>query len=326
MDRQSRDRGARWRAVAVTAAIGVCLSCTREAAAPPNIPPDALYLSLGVSPRATALAIGGTQQLTVRPLNPSGATLPGASQAVYASSDSSRVVISPTGVLTGLQTTDNGPVLITVSLQLMGITHVDSAYATVTATRQAAASLSIQPADTLASGVTATVPAVIRDSSGNILSGISPYFSVAANTTVTIGAISGSVSSSKPASQWIHASVTAYGVPLQDSVLYTFTRSLLAVVPITLYGTQVTATNGIAEVDSAFIGVNGAVAFWNQTGDSTLSIIFDDSTAVVGANLYHLGGAAYPYGFAYLFFPVAGDYAWHIPGTTPLVIGVVDVH
>ncbi|HWZ59073.1 MAG TPA: hypothetical protein VNW46_08875 [Gemmatimonadaceae bacterium] len=326
MDRESRVRRASWRAIALTAAICVCGSCAKDAAAPPNIPLDALYVSLGVSPSGTAMAVGGTQQLTVRPLNPTGATLSGAGLAVFASSDSSRVVVSPTGVLTGLQTTDNGPVLITVSLQLTNITHVDSVYASVTATRQAAASLSIQPADTLASGVTVTVPAVIRDSSGNVLSGIFPYFSVAPNTGVGIGPSSGSVTSSMAQSQWIHASVTAYGVPLQDSVLYTFTRALRAGVVLTMYGTAVSATAGVPEVDSTFIGATGTVYFWNTTGDSTLSIIFDDSTAVTGANLHHLGGSATPYGFAILAFPTAGDYAWHIPGTTPAVTGVVDVH
>jgi hypothetical protein len=295
--------------------------CAQHATAPPNIPIDQLFMSVAVSPQATTLAVGGTQQVTVTPLNPSGTPLAGGSAAVFASSDSTHITISPTGVITALQPTVGGPMFFTVTLQLHGVTHVDTAYVSVTPTRQAAASLTINPPPLVPiyDQTPVTVPVVVLDSNGNVLSGIYPYFSVSQNSGATIAASLGTLTGVSLGKAWVHASVTAYGVPLQDSVQVTFTYPLFEFIQFANNGSALTATNGIPGVDSVWLSAGGQVVVFNNSTDS-ISVIFDDSTAVVGANIHGLGAS-----LAFLQFPTAGTYNWHVPGVSPPVTGVVVV-
>jgi hypothetical protein len=317
--------GLAWRAAGAIAAVCIFARCNRGATEPPNIPPNQVFKSLAVSPQATTLAVGGTQQLTVTPLNLTGAPLPGGSAAVFASSDSTHISISPTGVITALQPTVGGPMFFTVTLQLNGVTHADTGYVSVTPTPQAAASLTIEPPALVPANLVVTVPAVVLDSNGNVLSGIYPYFWVSQNSGASIAASQGTLSSATIGTAWVHASVTAYGVPLQDSVQITFTYPASGYVEFTNNGAAITATNGVPVVDSLWISAGGGVLFVDISTDTTMSVIFDDSTAVVGANIHGLGLNSGVGPIVRLLFPAAGTYNWHVSGVSPPVTGVVVV-
>jgi hypothetical protein len=315
-----------WCAVTPVVIMTALARCAKEPDAPPNIPPAELYIALGVAPRATTVAVGASQKLTVTPLNAVGGAIPGTPVVRYVSSDSTTISISPSGVVTGLQPSTGSPTFVTVTAQLNGVTQVDTVYASVTATRQAVASLSIHPPGSTPVNVPATVPAVVRDRSGNILAGVMPYFSVAPNTGTTIDPVLGTLTSYVMGKQWVHASVTAYGIPLADSVQYTFTPPLFGIVIFSDVGGHLSATRGPAAlVDSLWVGVGASVAFFTESADTSIDVIFDDSTAIAGGNIHGLGTQATGT-YVQVPFNTAGDYHWHVANVSPAVNGVIDVH
>jgi hypothetical protein len=210
-----------------------------------RIPDSDVLATTQISPRALIMAAGATQQLTLTAFALDSTVLSTYDTVTYASSDSLRVQVSPTGLITaatGPKAPTSGPVRVVASVVRSGITRADTAYVAVVATAgtNPTFTLADPSADTIkvpfnstrtaigtvtyfdgTSTVTmppGTVPIRIQvsDPSVALTSSATQFFTYAAEGTVTIS-----------------GTTTVFGTPLSSSYTYQLGNPLRA--GITLY-------------------------------------------------------------------------------------------
>jgi trimeric autotransporter adhesin len=79
-----------------------------------------VYTSLDLQPLSPSVAVGATVQLVATPLDQNGTVMPALPAATFASSDATVVIVSTTGLVTGVSP---GTVTVTASLTANGATH-----------------------------------------------------------------------------------------------------------------------------------------------------------------------------------------------------------
>lgn len=117
--------------------------------------------SVIVSPNVTALAAGGTQQLTASTLDANGGVLSGRSVS-WSTSDATKATVSPTGLVTAVSA---GSATITATSE--------GKSGTARATVSVVASVTVEPAAlTMVVGDTRALTVTLRDAGGTVLGGV----------------------------------------------------------------------------------------------------------------------------------------------------------
>jgi len=274
-----------------------CLS--EKATAPAIRSPSTTIGTVAVSPYNVVMAVGGTVQLTV-----TGESLTGVPIASFDSveyllqnvTDTLRVRVSPTGLVTALSATSSAtPVTINVLPFKDGLTKADQVILYVTDAVIPGLTLSIQPiapdsarlaqssakfiAPVLANPVTgASIDdlriryTVTRDDAPKIL-----VYQVVNVSTPTIdgqqtsqmssdiccGALNAIVAKGHTGTPWIHADIDVYGTLLRDSVQYTLTPP---------FNVQISFSKGNFKVGT---GNDGGVIYLARTGTLTVANFID---------------------------------------------------
>jgi plastocyanin len=100
----------------------------------------AVFTSVGVTPAAPGVSVGGTVQLAAAARDQNGQAISGLPAATWTTSDASRATVSATGLVTGVAA---GSVTVTASITSGGVTRTGSATVTVTASAGPAAPSSV---------------------------------------------------------------------------------------------------------------------------------------------------------------------------------------
>jgi len=299
---------------AVAFALGACGS---DSAVGVGQTVDETYWSLRTSAEAVTMTTGSTLQLTVAPLNGNQGTLANLPAATFTTSDSQKVKVSATGLLTAVQVTGATPVTVIAKLTVGGITNADTTQVLVVSTARTFKSLSIQPAvgdsAKVALASSKLLNVVALDSNDAPL--VSPNIIIkyrSLNPLVATVSATGSVSGVTKGKVKIVASTTSYGVAKSDTILYTVGNAATA--QVFLFGNSFT---GVSPVNPAttIVGVFATVTFTKSVAYSavvTTDITFDSLTSNIvnisgggtGANIVGLANA-----------PVNAQRKFMVPGT-----------
>jgi plastocyanin len=267
------------------------MSCTDDQIATVTRPPiDQLYWSLHTDMRAITVAVNGTQQLVVAPLNKANEPIPNPPAAVYVSADPTKVTVDSAGVITGIAPTDG--VIVTAALTMQGITYVDTATVAVTTTSAVMQSVQLQipPGGAILGAGGAFVPmnGVALDAEGNAIPGVAVsivtldpdrvgIYSFGPGTLVAQGQTLGKVR--------IIAAATAYGVTKADTVifnvLYPTTGDISSFVNEPQPGVDVIQF----QPDILAIAVGGTVT-WQNYNNIPIDVTFENGLDnIVGGNI-----------------------------------------
>ena len=250
--------------VARLAVCGTIVGCVGESITQPGIPtlPTSAISYVKGFPDASIVAIGGTQQLSATGITLAGESITAFDSVVYqyrTLSDSVRLRLSNTGLVTGLSSTGTNPVLVNVIAFKGSSIRGDQVVVQVTPTAASGLQLSVQPippdSARLASGTTKTIVPTLRDpTTGVSVSNPAVKYTVKGSDSARVDVFRGTVryipdfanlndfvvvnappttnSRINPnqivalageGSAWIYATISAYGTILRDSVRYTFT-------------------------------------------------------------------------------------------------------
>lgn len=277
--------------VVVVMGVGAAMACTDDQVATVTRPPiDQLYWSLHTDMHAVTVAMNGTQQLVVTPLNKANEPIPNPPPAVYVSSDPTKVTVDSTGLITGIALTDG--VTVTAALTMQGITYVDTTIVAVTTTSAVMQSVQLEiPPDGPvlgAGGDFVPMNGVALDAEGNAIPGVAvsvvtldpdrvQIYSFGLGTLVAQGQTLGKVR--------MIAAATAYGVTKADTVtfdvLYPTTGSVSSFVNEPQPGVDVIQF----QPDALAIGVGGTVT-WQNYNSIPIDVTFENGLDnIVGGNI-----------------------------------------
>jgi len=328
-------------------------------------PPATTLGSLAISPLNAIVAVGGTQQFSVSMQSLTGAPITNADSVVYMLSnpaDTVRLRIDrTTGVVTGVApSTPPRHVRVNV-FAYQGIVIVgDQAFVQVTTNAIANPTASIQPnwaagdSVRLAMGVSKTVVPRIRNAAGDSVSSPAARFNVAAADMQRVAVFqpyvglfdrspyvyvtglqypSGGINRFLPkvdsGTAWIYYRAVAYGVPIADSVRYSFTPPFSAQITVTKTNLELTSAGEGGSANVALTLAAGAeVTFFNSlSGDDplTITVEFSDpngaTTSVPAPSPGQAGGASGNITTlvggqsAQRRFNTPGRYVWTMKGT-----------
>ena len=214
------------------------------------------------SARVTFLSLGDTATLHATALDANGNAIPGA--AAWRTSDTSVVSVSAAGKLLALK---NGTATVHAILDL------DSASVAVTV-RQALVRFTFDQASLLidAIGATATVAPTARDARGNVIAGLSPAWS-SGDTTVAVVNATGTVTSVRVGSTFLHARLDAVSDSLAVTVTQRATRIVIGPRPVP----DITSVNGQRQLnavayDRQNVPIPNPPLAWTVTAPTVLSV------------------------------------------------------
>jgi len=277
----------------------------------------AAYASTTFEPRASMIAVGGTEQLTVVPRGFDGDSLPFPASTEFWSSDSGKVLVTQAGLVSGVAATGTVPVAVMVRVQSGNVTRTDTAYVAVTDVAYQPASLQL----TTPYGSQAwllfgqvTIAPQITAVGGAVVTGVPAYLTTSA-TALPIQSTSG-VAGIKLGPAWVKGTLTAYGVKLTDSVQVKFT-------PAPFFGSITLDSTAAGQPKSTVAGYKIWFALFtpltitNNTSH-TLTITFTGPAPVPADVTIAPGTAGYP------IFMTEGDYTWTVQ-SAPTVSGTISI-
>jgi hypothetical protein len=246
------------------------------------------------------MAAGKTAQLTASTLSLSGTAIDALDSVTYTSSDSSRVRVSATGLLTaatGPDAVTSGPVTVTVTARKNGVTRTTTAYVAVVETEGTNPRFTIRtPSDTAVLSVAsykyvdASVSYTVGGSEVDV-----PSFNIPLVIRVTPSNY-GTLQSPNSfqvthASDTIHvyATVNVFGTTLSDSTQYPLGDASVLYLSVSGSGLKYSQGDGTAPFNTStvvYLRVGGTVWFQNSMWGSsyTIGVSFEPSN----------GGAAIP--------------------------------
>jgi hypothetical protein len=304
----------------VAGGLGGCSSI--EPVPPQKAPitdPTQLYMSLTLDhPAVTMDTAAGynTLQLVATPRDAQGTPMPDLPAPTFTSSDTTKVKVTPEGLVTAVAT--GSGITVTASLTVGPVTHLDSALVDVTslATPPVLASLSIHPVppDSAIWPVDQAIPdftitpsvmlflagagdydpafasyfltigdvrfLVSRavDAGGAPIAGLRVAYTSLDPTVATVQRSSGGVASLRPGQVRLVAQTMAYGVAKADTLLVTVT------LPFTDQMVAKTGPSGavVFEPNEVRIAPSGYVGWFIGPGETmdTVDVVFDDPTPV----------------------------------------------
>lgn len=295
-----------------------------------------------ISPYDTLTLIATPRMSDDTPLVTSGTV-------IYTSSDSSAVVVSPSGKLQARTTSTVLDVMIVARLKMGGVnslTLADTAFVNVVAPGAAAnipvvQTFSIHPlpgdsavraADSLAPPAV-PFPARILDFSGNPIPAVQVHYYTAANQRVArygreIGVNrlggNGELVVFSPGHVMLHADATVYGKVVADSFLLTIGYPINQQINIDTSMATGRATVKGFPTDTTFIGVGGTVLWHNAlfnlpAADDSVDVKFDNhanvqalNSTIFATNFFSMGQAVIVFG-SEVFPNGGGDIAPFLP-------------
>lgn len=304
---------------------GLLMGCDDTlAVAPIQLNPEITLGSIEVAPLVSIIAIGGTQQISVvatRSLTGAALGSPDSVRYVLVNpADTLRVRVSPTGVVTGVAVTST-PVQINVFAFTGDAARADQSLVQVTASAITGLTLSIQPtapdSAKLAQGTAKTIRPVLRNpSTGQSVTNPAMRYVVKGADTKRVGVYRPSivipggvelqprvVPTPRPTanqivpwvgegSAWIYGSVTAFGVELRDSVLYTLSYPFTFTYSVRIFNLRLASdqTNSVITLaPGATITFSNGVS---ATNPMTLSYTFSDPSVALAASPASTTGGA----------------------------------
>jgi hypothetical protein len=275
----------------------LCAACHADVATIPAAVVDP-YGSLQLATRSIVMSLAApydTLQLRATPYSIAGSQLTTLGTPTYAVSDTS-IMVSATGLVTAKTLTSKSYVVVTLRDSVQNITHVDTAFITVTneTAPPTLASLSLHPAagDSAKLAVNdntlATTKPLFITATGtggeNLSSSVPVRFASSDPSIASVTPTGGVVKGFQVGKSVITATTTWYGVTKSSSLTMQIGNPIFfswTAVPATTASGQPTV---IYQPTNFTIGVGGVVAFltplFGVHQSVVMDVIFDDSTAV----------------------------------------------
>lgn len=248
-----------------------------------RVSPDVILGNVTVSPQATVIAAGGSQQLTLSGVTLSGGSVAAFDTVVYTSSDSTRVKVSAAGLVTavaGSKGVTSGAVRVVAFATLDGVTRSDTSYVSVVLNPGTAPTFSIldtaalhikipslttRPVSPIVTyqgpgGTQATLPA----------SAVPIKIRVTPSATAQITATNQFRPVASTGSITVYAATTIFGVTLTDSMTYQLGDPIAY--SILMYNTGLNFYQGTTASPSAafnnqttiYLQIGGKITFQNN--------------------------------------------------------------
>lgn len=273
--------------IACVAVAGVGIAGCRGAdAAAAN--PDGSHLLWSVTNTvgAVTIATGTTYQLVLTPRYPSGEPVPNLAPSSFVTSGPTKVTVSPTGLLTGLEATDV-PVQVIGTYTLDGVSVADTISVGVTDGQERVKSLSMQDVvSTIPLSTYPSVAATVTDSSDNALYDIPVSYSSSNRVAAYFTDYGLLIAASKGVTTLV-ATATAYGVTYRDSITVTIVNPIS--VEFDIYGPFWQDEVGYPPLGPSrgVIGVGGTVTFsaWDLEAPSSITFLTGGDSLPPGANI-----------------------------------------
>jgi hypothetical protein len=260
-------------------AVTLTIACGSDAPTTPHAADPSVVLgSVTVAPQAIVMAAGKTAQLTASATSLSGIAIDALDTVMYSSSDSGRVRVSPTGLLTaatGAAAVTSGPVSIIVSARKNGVTKTTTAYVAVVATEGTNPQFTIRtPNDTAILGVgtfqsvVGTLSYTVNGSTVNVPSSGIPF--VIQVTPSAYGVVQGTKSFQVLRAVdtiRVSTSVSVFGTMLSDSTKYPLGDASAVYITIQASGLIYKQGDGSAPFDTSttfYVRKGGSVWFQNN--------------------------------------------------------------
>lgn len=273
-------------------------ACSGDSPVALKATPGEMLWTLQADVPAVTLAVGGTQQLSATIRRIDGSVAPDAPAVKYVSANPLKVQVTASGLVTGLATT-SAPVAIAQSVSRDGVTLVDTAIVSVTATAHPLKTFSVQTTSTrIPQNGTLAIPLTATDSSDAPVTGLAVKYT-SLNPSI-LNPSSGLIYAYTIGSTKFTAFTASYGVTRVDTVSLTVIYPTL----VTLICYNKVTTGRDFSTTTAVVGVGGTINFLNVTG-SPLSITFSDPSVVAGGNIVGVGSGATP-----RTFNTAGTYTF----------------
>jgi hypothetical protein len=301
----------------------LCAACHADVATIPAATIDP-YGSLQLQTRSIVMSLAApydTLQLHATPYSIAGSQMTTLGAPTYAVSDTS-IAVSATGLVTAKTQTSNSYVVVTLRDSVQNVTHVDTAFITVTNVTAPIplASLSLHPAAgdsaklAVNDGTLATTKSLVITATGtggeDLSSSVQVRFASSDPSVASVSTTQGVVKGFQVGTTVITATTTWYGVTKSSSLTMQIGN------PIFFAWSAVSSTTAsgqhtvIYQPTNFTIGVGGVVGFltplFGVHQSVVMDVIFDDSTAVqpVPAAIASRLGAPTASGNVYLHTPV----------------------
>jgi hypothetical protein len=320
---------ASWGTLALVALAAACGSDAPTTPAP-QVSPSIVLNSMTVSPQATVIAAGGSQQLTL-----SGATLDGTpittfDTVTYSSSDSTRVKVSPTGLImaeSGPRAVTSGAIRVLASVIRDGVTRTDTSYVSVVAQGGTAPTFSI--ADPAAATIKVpvnsykTIYPIVTYNTGTEIdtlpsSAVPIKIYVTPRTSAMVTGINQFYPFTPMGTLTVHASTTIFGTALTDSITYNLGDPTSLFIFVTNSGLQYyqSSTGNISgqytKGTVLYLQTGGVVNFQNNLFSTPylFTVTFTEKNGgVVPDSVVGLGGGFATFR-ATVTFPNPGEYTY----------------
>lgn len=263
----------------------------------PITDPAALFMSLTLDHGAINLSTAtpyDEQQLTATPRDANGAPMSGLPAPTFRSSDTTKVWVSPEGLLQARQ--PGSRIRVIAELVADGnIRHADTAMVNITSNTAPPTLdvLSLEPVDGSADWPIAPVSSLwgqylfviasgrsfqpafnlkALDPDGNPVPGLTIEYESLDPDVVSINPVSGSLSLAQPGEARLIARTTAYGVTRADTALFTVTLPLINGIMV-----QPGLNGGVPTVTSTTVLIRpGGYVFWSNLTSDSVRVTFDD--------------------------------------------------
>jgi len=293
--------------------------CNPEQGAAPLVDSPATTLgAIHASPFNVILAVGQTTQITVIGQSLSGQLIADFDSVRYVTqslTDSIRLQVSPSGLLTGRSSSGSNPVFLYVYAFKNGFVSADEVVIQVTTAPIVGATLSVQPAvgesTQLAQGSSKTVTPIIRDGGGNSVAGAMlrltyhdddfgrlgcyspnyPAIGVFTSAQLSMPLCGSTVglnqirATDHTGSAWVIADAMVYGQHQRDSVQYTMvnpSNGQIVFIPWNL-----SFQGGSELFGDTYIAPGGRIGFdsyFDPSLAASIDVVFDNPAAVTATS------------------------------------------
>jgi hypothetical protein len=273
-----------------------CATSAKDAAFAPPSDPASLYWLLRVDQHAVQLLPDSTLQLHAATYTALGTTYtPPAGVAVtttWRSLDSTKVTVSPTGLIGAVAVTQN-PVKVIVAQQVGNLTRADTLQVKVSTNTSVLATFSITPTDSAKVAASSSRFLAVQTllSNGTAIPGVMAYYHIQDTTVARLSSLwtsGNSVSQTSVLGKKVGTTLVT-GTVWMNGVAKTDTFTLTVGYPISNLIVNVgyfpEGPNGsnipLITPDTIVIGPGGSIRWTNNTGTDTINVIFDQPSFVL---------------------------------------------
>lgn len=291
----------------------VAMACTGDnPQTAPQTSPDKLFWATQLNHRAITMAEGETLQLQVKAYNPLGVELPAlANSVVYTTSDTARLYVSSTGLLTARDAGTGILIVARVYDPEFDITLSDTARVNIAAVGNTVSSFSIQPDSTKLAGdeSESLVPKIYGNGGlADPITGVQIRYTSSNTVVMDVNALTGEMSAKTLGTAKIAATATIFGDVVTDTVEMIVTHAIWARVIWSNLTFNNPFTPMYLQPEHITVRKGATIRFQSSTPTQT-AVNFSGPGAVTGGDI-----PAFASAFHERQFPVVGDYTFTLPG------------